>query len=179
MNMYGMPLMGADVCGYSGDTSAELCARWTVLSALYPFSRNHNDMTSADQYPYSPMFQKDYMTTPTKVTYTDVMREGMRKKYSLLRYHYSSVMGATENGGQVVRPMFYDFPEDPMAWTGANNNFMYGDSVKVSYLTDKLDADTTDFYFPAGTWCSIFDTKNACFISPGGAAGMMTLPSKI
>ncbi|NXS72091.1 LYAG glucosidase, partial [Pandion haliaetus] len=141
-NLFGVPLVGADICGFVGDTSEELCVRWTQLGAFYPFMRNHNDHGARPQEPYafSPAAQA-------------AMRNALRLRYSLLPLLYTLFHRAHSTGETVARPLFLEFPKDPNTWA-VDRQLMWGGGLLI---TPVLEAGKTKVsgYFPAGTWYSL------------------------
>ena len=96
------------------------------------------------------------------------MRNAMRTKYCLLRYYYTHMFLLHKSGGgPFYKPLFFEYPNDNKTYAGQTNNVMLGSSLKLSVLSDKLGVNSTEFYYPEGTWCNIFEPNERCFSSDG------------
>lgn len=51
--IWGVQMVGSDICGFGGNTTVEVCARFFQVGSLYPFARNHNEIDAIDQEPYA------------------------------------------------------------------------------------------------------------------------------
>ncbi|KAL9658384.1 hypothetical protein ABK040_015704 [Willaertia magna] len=122
MQLFGIPHIGADICGFLGNTTLELCARWTQLGAYYPFTRNHNDLKSIPQEPY--LFGTQFI---------DMIRNVLANRYSLLNYYYTQFYRVHVNGGAVIKPLFFVFGKhDPSpALADIDTQFMVGNALMV------------------------------------------------
>lgn len=161
-NMFGVPVTGADICGFIFDTNAHLCARWYAIGAFYPFARNHNDKAARPQEPYVAMFQEKM--DDSDMTYTDFIREMSLKRYALHRYAYSNLHKATTDGTPYFRPMFYDYSDDKETFNQVDENVMLGDSIKVSPVVSEGTAAT--HYYPGKNklWCPLWPKHTVkCF----------------
>lgn len=161
MNQFAIPMVGADICGFGGNTNAELCAKWHMVGATYPFSRNHNSYGSDPQEPY--VFAKDMYNSTT--SYMEIMKFGIQTKYALLNYYYSQYENVHQNGGALIKPLYFDFPADKEAYRDINFNYMIGDSLKVAMVTNSTTMRNSDFYFPEGTWCELLG-RGECITGP-------------
>lgn len=117
--MVGMPMFGADTCGFSQNTDYDLCARWMALSAFFPFYRNHNIKATIPQEAYRWS------------SVAEASRRAMAVRYSLLNYMYTLFYHAHTRGDTVMRALAWEFPED-ISLRETYSQFLLGPSILVT-----------------------------------------------
>ncbi|XP_048349411.1 lysosomal alpha-glucosidase-like [Sphaerodactylus townsendi] len=159
-SLFGVPLIGADICGFSGSTSEELCVRWTQLGAFYPFARNHNTMNEKAQDPtaFSPAART-------------AMKEALETRYALLPFLYTLFHRAHLQGDTVARPLFFEFPKDGSTYS-IDKQFLWGRGLLVTPVLDP-GADAVVGYFPRGTW---YDYYTGSLVNSSGENLKMAAP---
>jgi lysosomal alpha-glucosidase len=164
-SLFGIPLVGADICGFSGSTTEELCTRWMQLGAFYPFSRNHNSIGEPAQDP--AVFSNDSVTSS---------RDVLLLRYRMLPFLYTLFHFAHVNGSTVARPLFFEFPKDQVTWD-VDQQFMWGSAVLVTPVLIE-GATSVEGYFPTGArW---FDLRKGSEMTSSGhvtlSAPLDTIP---
>lgn len=150
MNMFGIPHVGADICGFFGDAvDSELCAKWAQLGTFYPFARFHYDIHSPENEPYR-------QDEPFK----SIIRRTMLDRYQYLRHLYTCLFDMSNSGGSCFDPLFYHFPNDTQLYQNYESSFIFAGALKV---TPNLVKNTQSIpaYFPAvnGKWVSLVNTR--------------------
>jgi len=59
----------------------------------------------------------------------------------------------SREGGTLFKPLAFEWSNDPNAYFEIANNIMIGSAMKLSIQVTDISKVSTDYYFPAGTWC--------------------------
>ena len=141
----GQSKWGMDTGGFnpsSAEPSPELYAKWMQFSAFTPIFRVHGNMNHQRQPWY-------YGSTAEEVA-----KYAIRLRYKLMPYIYSYEWNDYKNGVGLVRPLIFDYPNDPNVKNHVLS-WMFGDYMLVSPVLEETDA-SMDIYLPEGIWIDYF-----------------------
>ncbi|XDA75973.1 hypothetical protein R6Z07F_006139 [Ovis aries] len=122
-NLFGIPMVGANICGYTENVTEELCRRWMQLGAFYPLSRNHNGPGFRDQDP-AAFSENNAMLLESSRYYLNI-------RYTLLPYLYTLFYRAHTLGETVARPLVHEFYQDPATWE-VHEQFLWGPGLLIT-----------------------------------------------
>ncbi|GHU92513.1 glycosyl hydrolase [Spirochaetia bacterium] len=159
MGLAGIPWWTMDIGGFHGGLVTdphfhELLIRWFQWGCFCPVMRLHGD-----REPHKPQFGTSGGATCVSGadnevwSYSDEVYD-ICKKYLFLReklkpYITEQMKAAHEKGTPVIRPLFYDFPEDKSAWE-IENQYMFGPNYLVAPILYEGQRER-QLYLPAGT----------------------------
>lgn len=158
MAMSGIPWWTTDIGGFhDGDIRdpkfQELLIRWFQYGAFCPVMRLHGNRA-----PYKAPLSSTGGGRCASGAENEIWSYGeenyeIMKKYIEIRenmrpYTRRLMREASETGAPVMRPLFYEFPEDERAWE-IQDEFLYGDKVLVAPVTEYLQRER-EVYLPAG-----------------------------
>lgn len=151
--LFGIPMVGPDICGFLGTADGELCTRWMALGAFYPFARNHN----AERPENAP--QEPYQWAST----IEVTKKYFLFRYSILPYWYTLMRMAHDWGSPMIRPMFFEYPSVKELYE-MEEQFMVGPALLVIPVL-RRNSYTVQGILPEGVWYDPLDIGSSPIIA--------------
>ena len=137
---------GMDGGGFKdGTPTPENYARWIQFGAFTPIFRVHGELGQKRQpWVYGPVAEK-------------AATAAIRLRYALIPYIYSYEHARRATGVGLVRPLLFDWPEDPNVRNDVDS-WLFGDWLLASPVV--VQGQTAkDIYLPAGRWTDWFSGK--------------------
>ncbi|MCA9571964.1 MAG: hypothetical protein KC656_29200, partial [Myxococcales bacterium] len=160
LGLSGVPFVGTDVGGYSGDPGPELYARWMALGVISPFFRGHVTQGAPDQEPWA---------LGTEVA--DLSRDFLQLRSRLHPYLYSLAEQAHQTGAPLLRPMGWAFPDDREVRDLSDQAMLGPWLLAAPVLTE--GATTRELRLPEGRWQELW--SGAAFQGPTRVVQDVTL----
>lgn len=170
MAMAGIPWWTCDLGGFMGGNFNdpdfhELLVRWFAWGCFLPVFRMHGErspwhereeefingvrqLTSGQDNEIWSFGEKNY----------EIMKEYLFIRERMRDYVRTLMIEASAKGAPIMRPLFYDFPEDKTAWE-TEDCYMFGPDMLVSPVTEP-NVTEWSVYLPSGTrWVDAFTKK--------------------
>uniref|UniRef100_A0A9J2PS95 P-type domain-containing protein n=1 Tax=Ascaris lumbricoides TaxID=6252 RepID=A0A9J2PS95_ASCLU len=191
-NLFGIPYVGSYICGDNSTLDdVELCVRWYQLGAFYSLSSDnvYKDSPSKDpiynqavaiaakqasifKYRYRPYLYSDniYKDSPSKdPLYNQAIAIAAKQasifKYRYRPYLYSLHFDVALNGGTVLRPVFFEFPDDSNT-VDIDEQFMWGEAIMVIPVVQQKTVSVSA-YLPNARWYSLRDEDYGAEVAAG------------
>ncbi|MFH1369507.1 MAG: TIM-barrel domain-containing protein [Elusimicrobiota bacterium] len=143
-SMSGMVFGGQDIGGFIGLPSPELYVRWIQQGAFMPVMRAHSQQYS-DRWPWAFGPEAE-----------EAVKKAIELRYRLIPYVYSYAWQSHATGAPVIRPLFFEFPDDPAVFN-MEDEWLFGKEILAAPVMNKGGERTV--YLPGNTWHE-FDTDN-------------------
>ncbi|HEY6251827.1 MAG TPA: TIM-barrel domain-containing protein [Candidatus Angelobacter sp.] len=139
----GEPHWSMDTGGFVGHPSAENYARWMEFAAFVPIMRVHGNFNEHRQpWVYGSQAEAD-------------AKAAIELRYRLMPYMYAYEREAHESGVGMVRPLFWDFPDNTTENAYRTDEWMFGDELLVAPVLSEGQAQRS-IYLPQGEWIDYF-----------------------
>jgi alpha-D-xyloside xylohydrolase len=139
----GFAYWSHDIGGFEGTPDAGVFKRWLAFGLLSSHSRLHG----SNSYRVPWAFDDEAV---------DVARRFTELKMTLMPYLARLADDATASGAPLLRPMVYEFPNDP-AVPYLDTQYMLGDALLVAPVFQPTGP--VRFYVPEGRWTSLLDSS--------------------
>ncbi len=162
MGIAGIPWWTTDAGGFFGDVTEEgfreLLIRWFEFSAFSPVLRLHGDrgphdipnFTALDYGGgFSPTGRDNELWSYGEEVYA-ILKKFTERRIAMKEYLKEVFREASENGSPVMRPLFYEFPEDKRAWEIADEYMLGGKLLVAPVLYPGMRKRKV--YLPEGRW---------------------------
>jgi alpha-glucosidase len=135
-----------DIGGHMpGAVDPELYTRWVEFGTFSPILRTHTTK--------NPDSERRIWVYPEP--YSSILRSTFQLRYAMQPYIYTEARRTYDTGIAFMRPLYYDWPEAPEAYS-SRNEYLFGDKMLVAPVVGAAEKAsglaTEKVWLPKGEW---------------------------
>jgi alpha-D-xyloside xylohydrolase len=151
--MSGIPWWNTDIGGFAGGDPEdpayrEIMIRWFQFGTFSPIMRLHGVREPSGPFQAASSGAANEVWSYGEQAY-HIMRDHLALRERLRPYLHELSRAAHESGAPVMRPLFFDFPEDERAWT-VDEQYLLGPDLLVAPVT-AAGVTERPVYLPSGS----------------------------